>query len=89
MCPRSFPNQLTSEEVLAIGQMVRAECYRRVPTGRLAVLVQRLGKVFASPVAREARGPYAFLRNLAQTAPPINKRGGADASWKGSCGKVG
>ena len=49
MCPRSSPNQLTPEEVLSIGQMVTAERYRHVPTGRLAVLAQRLGKVFASP----------------------------------------
>jgi transposase InsO family protein len=49
MCPRSSPTQLTPEEVLTIGQMVTTERYRHVPTGRLAVLAQRLGKVFASP----------------------------------------
>ena len=48
-CARFAPNQLTAEEVLAIGQMVTAERYRHVPTGRLAVLAQRLGNVFASP----------------------------------------
>jgi transposase InsO family protein len=49
MCPRSSPNQLTPDEILTIGQMVTTERYRHVPTGRLAVLAQRLGKVFASP----------------------------------------
>jgi len=33
-CPRSTPNQLTPEEIFAIGQMVAAEQYRHVPTGR-------------------------------------------------------
>lgn len=49
VCPKSSPNQLTPDEVRAIGQMVTAERYRHVPTGRLAVLAQRLGNVFASP----------------------------------------
>ncbi|TFH24092.1 MAG: transposase, partial [Myxococcales bacterium] len=49
MCPRSSPNKLTPDEVVVIEQMVTAERYRHVPTGRLAVLAQRLGKVFASP----------------------------------------
>lgn len=48
-CPKCSPNQLTPDEVAAIGQMAMAECYRHVPTGRLAILAQRLGKVFASP----------------------------------------
>jgi len=35
--------------VLAITDMVTAPEYRHVPTGTLAVLAQRLGKVCASP----------------------------------------
>jgi transposase InsO family protein len=48
-CPRSAPNQLTPAEVFMIKEMATAEGYRHVPTGRLAILAQRLGRVFASP----------------------------------------
>ena len=48
-CPRSSPQQLTQAEVNTIKDMVTSEAYRHVPTGTLAVLAQRLGKVFASP----------------------------------------
>ena len=48
-CPRRAPNQLTTEEVFAIREMVTSTEYRHVPTSRLAILAQRLGKVFASP----------------------------------------
>ncbi len=48
-CPRSSPQQLTRAEVETIKEMVTGEEYRHVPTGTLAVLAQRLGKVFASP----------------------------------------
>ncbi len=48
-CPRTFPHQLTSEELGAIRDMATADEYRHVPTGTLALLAQRLGKVFASP----------------------------------------
>ena len=48
-CPRSVPNQLTADEVFAIREMVTADHYRHVPTGRLAILAQRLGEVFAAP----------------------------------------
>ncbi len=48
-CPRSTPNQLTPDEVRVIQAMVMSDRYRHVPTGRLAVLAQRMGNVFASP----------------------------------------
>ena len=48
-CPRSTPQQLTREEYLVIRDMVTADEYRHVPTGTLARLAQRIGKVFASP----------------------------------------
>ena len=48
-CPRSSPHQLTRAEVDAIEEMVTSDQYRHVPTGTLAVLAQRLGKVVASP----------------------------------------
>jgi hypothetical protein len=48
-CPRSAPHQLTPTECSTIKEMVTSEEYRHVPTGTLALLAQRLGKVFASP----------------------------------------
>jgi hypothetical protein len=48
-CPRTSPHCLTPREVLAIKDMVTAVEYRHVPTGTLAVLAQRLGKIWASP----------------------------------------
>ena len=47
-CPRTCPQQLTSAEVGAVKEMVTSQEYRHVPTGTLAVLAQRLGKVLAS-----------------------------------------
>ncbi len=48
-CPRSSPQQLMRAEVETIKDMVTSDEYRHVPTGTLALLAQRLGKVFASP----------------------------------------
>jgi transposase InsO family protein len=47
-CPRSSPHELTPGEVAAIRDLVTSPDYRHVPTGRLAILAQRLGIVFAS-----------------------------------------
>jgi transposase InsO family protein len=47
-CPRSHPHQITTAELQVVKQMATSEDYRHVPTGNLAVLAQRLGKVFAS-----------------------------------------
>lgn len=48
-CPRSSPQRLTGHEVAAVRAMVTSPEFRHVPTGRLAVLAQRLGRVAASP----------------------------------------
>jgi transposase InsO family protein len=48
-CPHTSPHRLTPAEVRAIEDMVTALEYRHVPTGTLAVLAQRLGRVWASP----------------------------------------
>ena len=48
-CPRSSPHQLTLDEIQNIREMVTSPEYRHVPTGTLAILAQRLGRVFASP----------------------------------------
>ena len=47
-CPRVTPTRLTAEEISTMREMVESDEYRHVPTGRLAILAQRLGKVFAS-----------------------------------------
>ena len=47
-CPRLSPQQLTPAEVEAIHDLATSHEYRHVPTGTLAILAQRLGKVFAS-----------------------------------------
>jgi len=48
-CPRISPSRLTPSEVGTIKELVTSPEYRHVPTGTLAVLAQRLGKVWASP----------------------------------------
>ena len=47
-CPKTFPGQLTTQEAGIIQEMVPAPEYRHVPTTTLAMLTQRLGRVFAS-----------------------------------------
>lgn len=47
-CPKVTPHRLTPDEVRDIHEMVTSPDYRHVPTGTLAVLAQRLGRVFAS-----------------------------------------
>ena len=47
-CPRRSPHRLTPSEIRVIHDMVTSPEYRHVPTGTLAVLAQRLGKVWAS-----------------------------------------
>jgi len=48
-CPSFSPHTLTHEEISAIEGLVTSPAYRHVPTGRLALLAQRIGRVFASP----------------------------------------
>ena len=47
-CPRISPHQLTGSEIETIRDLVTSHEYRHVPTGTLAILAQRLGKVYAS-----------------------------------------
>ncbi len=48
-CPHAHPQQITPEERNIVKDMVTDDDYRHVPTGTLAILAQRFGKVFASP----------------------------------------
>jgi transposase InsO family protein len=47
-CPKSFPCQLTPEEVSMMRDFVETEKYRHVAIQNLALYAQRLGKLFAS-----------------------------------------
>ena len=47
-CPHLSPTQLSVDEVEVIEDMVTSDEYRHVPLSRLAVLAQRLEKVYAS-----------------------------------------
>lgn len=48
-CPKTSPHRLTSNEIQTIKEMVTSTQFRHVPTGTLAILAQRVGRVFASP----------------------------------------
>ena len=66
-CPRRSPLQLTPSELKTIQKMVTSEDYRHVPTSRLAILAQRLGRIFASPatwsrLARAHKWRHSRLR---------------------------
>ena len=47
-CPSLSPHQLTAAEIDGVRAMVSSTEFRHVPTGRLALLAQRLGRVVAS-----------------------------------------
>ncbi len=47
-CPKSFPSQLTRDEVSTMRDCVESETYRHIAVQNLALYAQRLGKVFAS-----------------------------------------
>ena len=64
-CPQSTPTRLTATEILTIKEMVESPEYRHVPTGRLAILAQRLGRVFAAPATW-----YRLVRERGWRRPP-------------------
>ncbi len=47
-CPKSFPSQLTREEVSTMRDFVESETYRHIAVQNLALYARRLGKLFAS-----------------------------------------
>lgn len=47
-CPSSSPHRLTREEIQRMREMVESAEHRHVPIGTLAILAQRLGKLYAS-----------------------------------------
>ena len=47
-CPRSFPSQLTRDEISTMRDFVESEDFRHIGVQNLALYAQRLGKLFAS-----------------------------------------
>ncbi len=47
-CPKSFPSQLTRDEVSTMRDFVESETYRHIAVQNLALYAQRLGKLFVS-----------------------------------------
>ena len=78
-CPRLTPTRLTAAESQAMKERVELPQYRHVPTGRLAILAQRLGKVFAAPATwyklASSRG-WRRPRTRLYPAPPKGRRTG-------------
>ena len=46
-CPKSFPSQLTRDEVSTMRDFVESETYRHIAVQNLALYAERLGKLFA------------------------------------------
>src|SRR6202035_6131848 len=72
-CPRTSPSRLTPREVQAIKDMVTSPDYRHVPTGTLAVLAQRLGTVWVSPLGTTSyeNGWGGPRRRATPATPPL------------------
>ncbi len=70
-CPKLSPTQLTAAEVASMHQMVVDEAYRHISLSGLALLAQRLKKVFASPAtwSRLVR-ERGWLRPRRRAYPP-------------------
>ena len=79
-CPKSSPQQLTTREVAAIHEMVASDEYRHVPTGTLARLAERLGKVFASPSTWYRLVRIHKWRRLRQRVHPAKPKVGIRAA---------
>jgi putative transposase len=85
-CPALSPQALTQSEVAVIESMVTASDYRHVPTGRLALLAQRLGRVLASPSTWHRLVKQSGWRRPRLRLPPGKPREGIraekpDALW--------
>lgn len=85
-CIRSTPTRLTTDEMTAIRKIATDERYRHVPTSRLAVLAERLGKVFASPttwyrLVRERQWSRPRLRRHPKPPKEGIRASGPDEIW--------
>ena len=75
-CPQSMPHQLTPDELATIEDFVTGNEYRHVPTGTLAILAQRLGKVFVTASTwRRLVKVHKWRRTRQRVHPPKPKVG--------------
>jgi hypothetical protein len=81
-CPRTSPHRLTLSEITSIGDMVTSPEYRHVPTGRLAVLAQRLRTVSASPSTWHRLIPEVRLATSTAPCASRHAEGGAAHDWR-------
>ena len=65
-CPVATPQRLTPTEVMAMREMATSTALAHVPTGRLALLAQRMGRVFASTSTW-----YRFVRERGWRRPRL------------------
>ncbi len=84
-CPGLTSTRLTAAEILAMKAMVESPEYRHVLTDRLAVLAQRLGKVFAAHATW-----YKLARSRVSHRPrtpvhPAAPKDGVRAFWIIAC----
>ncbi len=79
-CPNSTPTRLTATEILTIKAMVESPEYRHVPTGRLAILAQRLGRVFAAPATWYRLAQERGWRRSRARVHPAKPKDGVRAS---------
>ena len=79
-CPRLSPQQLTMAEVETMHDLATSHEYRHVPTGTLAILAQRLGKVFASASTWYRRIREHHWRRPRQRIHPAKPKIGIRAS---------
>ena len=79
-CLRNHPHQLTMEEIRVVKELATSDDYRHVPTGTLAILAQRLGKVFASPATWYRVVRRHRLRRTRRRVHPSNPKGGIRAA---------
>ena len=85
-CPRTASNRLTAGEIKTMKEMTLSCAYRHLPTGTLAILAQRLGKVFASPTTWyrliRRRGWRRPRRRVHPDKPRVGLRARRpDAAW--------
>jgi hypothetical protein len=77
-CPVSTPQRLTPAEVMAMRRVATSEEYKHVPTGRLALLAQRLSIVFASTSTW-----YRFVKERGWRRPTFHIRAHDEEGHRG------
>lgn len=82
-CPRTFPNQLTRQEIATIQQMATSMDHRHMPNRALALYAQRIGKVFAAPATWGRLIRDRGWRRPRQRVYPVKPKDGIRAAGSG------